>query len=292
MGRTLAGPARRKRTRTPGGHVERVSEALSAHQCAIMDRVLAEEEARRTHLVVYLSGAHAYGFPSPDSDLDLKAIHVARTADLLGFEAPAATFDRTEIIEGVEIDYTSNELAPALAGILGGNGNFLERVLGRMTATTSPLLEELRPIARRALSRRVHRHYRGFASNQLRSLERAPNAKKLLYVLRTATTGIHLLTTGELETDLTRLMDRYDLGDTALLIERKRGGERIGLEPALVDAWKPRLDALFDRLDSAHATSALPEDPPNAQEVRDWLVDVRTRQLLERTGPKAARISR
>jgi hypothetical protein len=35
-----------------------------------------------------LSGAHAYGFPSPDSDLDLKAIHVAKTADLLGFDVP------------------------------------------------------------------------------------------------------------------------------------------------------------------------------------------------------------
>jgi predicted nucleotidyltransferase len=43
-----------------------------------MQRVLEEEQARREHVVVYLSGAHAYGFPSPDSDLDLKAIHVAK----------------------------------------------------------------------------------------------------------------------------------------------------------------------------------------------------------------------
>jgi RNA repair pathway DNA polymerase beta family len=35
----------------------------------VMKRVLREEEARREHIVVYLSGAHAYGFPSPDSDL-------------------------------------------------------------------------------------------------------------------------------------------------------------------------------------------------------------------------------
>lgn len=130
-----------------------------------------------------------YGFPSPDSDLDLKAIHVAPTADLLGFEAPPPTVDRAEVIDGVETDYTSNELAHALAGILGGNGNSLERVLGRMTAMASPLLDELRPLARRAFSRRVHRHYRGFAMNQLRFLEKEPTAKKLLYVLRTTTTG-------------------------------------------------------------------------------------------------------
>jgi predicted nucleotidyltransferase len=88
---------------------ERVEDVLSDDQRKVMARVLAEEEARREHVVVYLSGAHAYGFPSPDSDLDLKAIHVARTADLLGFEVPAPTVDRAEIIDGVEIDYTSNE---------------------------------------------------------------------------------------------------------------------------------------------------------------------------------------
>jgi len=150
---------------------------LSEEQESVMTRVLAEESARRDHVVVYLSGAHAYGFPSPDSDLDLKAIHVARTDDLLGFEAPPPTVDRAEIIDGVEIDYTSNELAHALSGMLAGNGNFLERVLGRLAVQASPLLDELRPLAKRALSRRVHKHYRGFAQNHLRFLESEPTAK-------------------------------------------------------------------------------------------------------------------
>jgi uncharacterized protein len=114
--------------------------------------------------------------------------------------------DRAEVVDGVEVDYTSNELAHALVGILGGNGNFIERVLGRMVARSSPLLAELQPLAQRSLSRRVHRHYRGFAQNQLRFLEKEPTAKKLLYVLRTTLTGIHLLETGDLEADLTRLM--------------------------------------------------------------------------------------
>lgn len=254
---------------------ERVDEVLSAEQAEVMTRVLAEEESRREHIVVYLSGAHAYGFPSRDSDLDLKAIHVAKTADLLGFDVPPPTSDRAEVIDGVEVDYTSNELAHALSGILAGNGNFLERVLGRMTAMASPLIEELRLLARRSLSRRTHRHYRGFAQNQLRFLEKEPTAKKLLYVLRTTTTGIHLLATGELEPDLTRLMGRYDLADAAELVERKRAGERVGLEPHLLEAWRPRVDALFARLDEARETSVLPEDPRNEGEVREWLLSVR-----------------
>lgn len=254
---------------------ENIQAALSSEQREVMAKVLAEEETRREHVVVYLSGAHAYGFPSPDSDLDLKAIHVAKTADILGFDVPLPTVDRAEIIRGVEIDYTSNELAHALSGILGGNGNFLERVLGRMVATSSQLLDELRPLAKRALSRRIHRHYRGFAQNQLRFLEREPTAKKLLYVLRTTTTGIHLLSTGELETDLQRLMNRYDLADAATLIERKRAGERVSIAPALLETWRPRIDALFARLDEACQKSSLPEDPANTDEVREWLLAVR-----------------
>jgi len=254
---------------------ENVAEVLTDDQKRVMKRVLEQEEARREHVVVYLSGAHAYGFPSPDSDLDLKAIHVARTEHLLGFEVPAPTVDRAEIIDGVEIDYTSNELAHALSGILAGNGNFIERVLGRMVPHGSSLLEELRPIVRRSLSRRVHRHYRGFAQNQLRFLEREPTAKKLLYVLRTTLTGIHLLKTGELESDLTRIMDGYGFADAAALVERKRAGERVALEAAQLETWRPRVESLFAALDAARDASILPEEPANEDEVRAWLMTVR-----------------
>lgn len=204
----------------------------------------------------------------------------ARRAWLLGVGAPAPTVDRAEVIDGVEVDYTSNELAHALSGILSGNGNFLERVLGRMTAAASPLLEQLRSLARRSLSRRVHRHYRGFAQNQLRFLEKEPTAKKLLYVLRTTTTGIHLLSTGELEADLTRLMSLYDIADAAILIERKRAGERAHIESTLLESWRARIDALFVRLDEARETSLLPEEPTNEAEVREWLLSVRRAKFV------------
>ncbi len=258
---------------------ESVAEVLSEQQRKIMARVLREEEDHREHVVVYLSGAHAYGFPSPDSDLDLKAIHVAKTSDLLGFEVPPSTIDRAEVIGGVEIDYTSNELAHALSGILAGNGNFIERVLGRMAAQESGLLSELRPIAKRALCRRVHRHYRGFAQNQLRFLEKEPTAKKLLYVLRTALTGIHLLEAGELEADLTRLMTEYGVPEAAALVERKKAGERVALAPEVVDAWRPQVEGLFARLDAAEKESKLPEHPTNEDELRNWLLSVRRRRF-------------
>jgi predicted nucleotidyltransferase len=256
---------------------------LSEHQRAIGDRVIAEESKKREHLVVYLSGAHAYGFPSPDSDLDLKCIHIAPTGALVGFAPPSPTYDRAEIIEEVEIDYTSNELSHALGGVLNGNGNFLERILGRTALETSADLEALRPLARAALSRRYHRHYRGFAGSQQKALEQTPTVKKLLYVSRTAITGTHLLLTGELETDLQLLAPEYDLShvsgpwNVSSLIEAKKKGERIGANPAILAEWQPRLAEICSRLDRARDESPLPEEPTaeSMAALEAWLVAIR-----------------
>src|SRR5262249_49586092 len=122
------------------------SGVLAPGQRAVMERVIAEEERNRSHLVIALSGAHAYGFPSPDSDLDLKAIHIDPTAKILGLSPGAPHADRMEVVGGVEIDYTSNELKPVLIGILQGNGNYIERVLGAHLPFVSPALDELKPL--------------------------------------------------------------------------------------------------------------------------------------------------
>src|SRR5262249_9150420 len=82
---------------------------------------------------IYLSGAHAYGFPSPDSDLDLKCVHVAPTGELVGLEPVSEPADRIVVIDGVELDDDSNELGAVLRGAIQGNGNFLERILGELT---------------------------------------------------------------------------------------------------------------------------------------------------------------
>lgn len=252
---------------------------LTDHQMMIAEGVVLEEAALREHVVVYLSGAHAYGFPSPDSDLDLKAIHVVPTRVLLGFEPPQLTFDRSEVIEGVEIDYTSNELASVLSGILQGNGNFIERVLGRTAYKTSALHAELQPLVRGALSKRVYKHYRGFAGSQLRFLERDPIVKKVLYVLRTALTGTYLLRTGELETDVSRLVDELGFGDARELVAAKRKGERTAADPALLEQWRPRLLTAMTGLDDALARSVLPEEPTNSAALEAWLVETRRSRL-------------
>ncbi len=255
--------------------------ALRSEQARVARLVLAEESAKRDHVVVYLSGAHAYGFPSPDSDLDLKAIHILRSAAFLGLQPPLLTHDRMGFVDGIEIDYTSNELGMALAGILKGNGNFLERVLGTCTVQSSPLHESLQLQVRHCLSRRVHAHYRGFATSQLRALTASPTVKKTLYVLRTTLTGTHLLRTGALITDLTLLLDDYGFGEARPLITAKLRGERTLLTTTEREHGQVMLDRAFTLLDAAEANSPLPPEPaPDAiADLEAWLIAARRQSL-------------
>jgi uncharacterized protein len=243
----------------------------------VVEDVLAEESKRREHLCVALGGSRGFGFPSPNSDWDLECIHVAPTAKLVGLAQPTLTFDRVETIDGVKIDYTSNEVASVISGILGGNGNFLERVLGRAFVRRTPLFEELVPLVRSAVSKRFSRHYRGFATGQVGELEKDPTIKKLLYVLRTLLAGTHLLRTGRLEPDLPTLLGENDLAEAEPLVAAKIAGERSAPEPELLDEWRPRIASLFIAFDEAWTLSTVPAEPPAAavEDLEAWLLALR-----------------
>lgn len=252
---------------------------LTPHQAQVARDFLAVRAAERKHLVIYLSGAHAYGFPSPDSDLDLKCIHVAPTRDLVGLDQVDPSRERMEVIEGVELDYGSNELAPALRGAIKGNGNFLERVFGELVLGGDPgLLAEARTMIRPVISRRVARHYAGFATSQLHAFDERPTAKRALYVLRTAATGCCALARGEIVTDVARLA-AFVPSEIAELIEVKRTAERQELAQERASAWRTRLVAAIEAIDAAWPSSVLPPDPPQdaIDAIDAWLRELRRR---------------
>ena len=127
-----------------------------------------------------------------------------------------------------------------------------------------------------SLSRRAHAHYRGFSHSQLHELEARPTVKALLYVLRTALTGIHLLRSGQLVVDVNELLDEYGLGEARSLVAQKRAGERSPLGADKLEAWRARANALLERLEKSRESSPLPESPRNEAELEDWLIRVRT----------------
>ena len=232
-------------------------------------------------LLCGVTGAHHYGFPSPDSDLDLKGIFLAPTRSLLGLETVKETIDKLQIFEDVECDMTLHEAHKALKLLIGGNGNMLERILSPYQLYATDDQKELARLAKGALSKRFFGHYRGYFNGMCREAEsqQEPTAKKMLYSYRVALTGIHLLTAGELEGNIDRTAKAYGFASVLELVAFKRENtEKSALPPALFDKHKARWGELETMLHVARDKSELPDTPGNISEISDWL---RTQRLQE-----------
>lgn len=246
---------------------------------AVGRRFLAAQGPRGA-LAVGVTGAHYYGFPSPDSDLDLKGVHVAPTREVVSLRPPPGAIDFLGRFEGREIDFTSHELVDALRLLLKGNGNILERILSPLQLLDSARVAELQALARDAVSRRFFHHYRGFFRRSRENWRAAKpgTVKGVLYAYRSALTGIHLLRTGECVGDVTRLAPVYGFGQVASLAAIKAAGrEHDALHPdTRFDADLERLDGL---LEEAHAGSPLPDETTNGSALDDFLVRMRKEAL-------------
>jgi uncharacterized protein len=234
-------------------------------------------------LLCAVSGAHMYGFPSADSDLDLKGIHVVPTRELLGLRPDVAVHDLTAIHRGVECDLTTNEAGSALALLLNGNGNMLERILSPFQLTLTDEVLELQELARRSVSRLFVRHYAGFFRGCQREHEREATAKTMLYSYRVALTGVHLLRSGVLEPNLTVLAPTFGYHDVADLVALKQAGTEHGPLPDDLDQHhRRRWPELEQALVDAEAESTLPAGAPNASEIEGWLISTRLSALKSR----------
>ena len=61
-------------------------------------------------LFATISGAHLYGFPSPDSDFDLRGAHVLPLEKVVGLQVHDETVQDSRIIEGLEMDIVSHDV--------------------------------------------------------------------------------------------------------------------------------------------------------------------------------------
>jgi predicted nucleotidyltransferase len=243
-------------------------------------RWFIEQHGARTPLVVAVTGAHAYGFPSEDSDLDLKAIHVAPTAAILSLAPPPDSMDVLTELDGTEIDYTSHELGFALRLLIRGNGNMLERILSPFQVYRSEGREWLQGLTRGVVCKRFHRHYRGFFGRIQQDCRKAPvkTAKLYLYAYRSALTGIHLLRTGQCILDVEVLAREHRYEVVPELVARKRGGAEH--EPADdVARYESDWARLEMDLETALANTTLPDTAPNVDALSAFLIEERRRQF-------------
>lgn len=231
-------------------------------------------------LFATISGAHLYGFPSPDSDFDLRGAHVLPLTNVLGLDAKHETVEDSRIIEGLEMDIVSHDVKKFFHLLLKKNGYVLEQLLSPLIVHTTPEHEELRRIAQGCITRHHSYHYLGFVHTQweLFAKESPPRVKPLLYVYRVLLTGIWMMRTGELEANLVTLNETFRLPFISDLIARKlEGPEKGTLNDADMAFHQTEFERLRAELEAAHEASTLREMPEESTRaaLNDLLVRVR-----------------
>lgn len=239
-------------------------------------------------LFATISGAHLYGFPSPDSDFDLRGAHVLPVENVVGLEARGETIEDSRIIEGLEMDIVSHDVRKFFGLLLKKNGYVLEQLFSPLVVHTTPEHEELKTIAGGSesgsgvITKHHSHHYFGFAETQwkLFDKERPRRVKPLLYVYRVLLTGIHLMRSGKVEANLVTLNGEFRLPYIANLVARKLAGpEKSTLDDADVAFHESEYQRLRSDLQMAHDASRLPESPSDQTRaaLNDLLVRVRLR---------------
>lgn len=229
-------------------------------------------------LFATISGAHLYGFPSPDSDFDLRGVHLLPLHEVVGLRTGPETVERSGLRDGLEIDLVTHDARKFFSLLLRKNGYVLEQVLSPLVVHATPEHGELKDIARECVTRHHVYHYLGFAATQwsLFEKETPPRVKPLLYVYRVLLTGIHLMQTGEVEANLVRLNEVARLPYLDDLIQRKiTGAEKEPLTEANVDFHRGEYERLRTQLQEARETSLLPEAPGGKEALHDLLVRLR-----------------
>ncbi len=227
-----------------------------------------------------LSGAHLYGFPSPDSDYDLRGVHVLPVRELIGLNDGRETIEDAGIHDGLELDLVTHDLKKSISLMLKKNGYVLEQLYSPLIVQTSPAHEEMKALGSGCVTRHHAHHYFGFAETQWKLFEKESprRVKPLLYVYRVLLTGIHLMRTGKVEANLIRLNEMFQLPCINELIARKLAGpEQSTLPVDDISLHTSEYDRLRGVLQNAFETSSLPETPSSQPGLNDLLVRVRLR---------------
>lgn len=229
-------------------------------------------------LFATVSGAHLYGFPSADSDFDLRGVHILPIRDVVSLDPGKETVEVEEIREGLELDLVTHDAKKFFELMLKRNGYVLEQLFSPLVVKSSPEHEELIEIGRNCITKHHAHHYFGFAKTEWKLFEKhyPHRVKPLLYIFRVLLTGIHLMQEGEVEANLLKLNEKFRLPYIAELIERKINGKEKGILPdADTGFYRNEYENLVHMLENAMSKAILPETPTGKKDLNELLIRLR-----------------
>lgn len=244
----------------------------------MLDKRHLAEVARKGPEPVFatISGAHLYGFASPDSDVDLRGAFMLPARELLGLHPPSETIT-IEHKTTIDLDWVAHDIRKFARLMTNHNGYVLEQLFSPLVVLSTPAHEELIALGRACVTKPTVRHYQGFARGRRKRLaEPDPTVKHLLYAYRVLLTGIHLMETGEVVANIQVLNERFRFAEIDELVARKRAGaEKMALDERDMEEHGGLLDRLEAKLQAAHDASQLPDEPTSVAALRDFVVRLR-----------------
>jgi predicted nucleotidyltransferase len=90
-----------------------------------------------------ISGAHLYGFPSPDSDFDLRGVHLLPLEHVVGLDDGEETVEKAGVHDGLEMDLVTHDAKKFFGLMLKKNGYVLEQLWSPLVVHTTPEHAEL-----------------------------------------------------------------------------------------------------------------------------------------------------
>jgi predicted nucleotidyltransferase len=221
-----------------------------------------------------LSGAHLYGFPSKDSDFDIRGCHIIKTKEMFHFSKPSDTIEIKNKLDKKEIDLVSYEVEKFLGLLLAANGNALEQIFSPLVISTNSNHEKLKELAKNAICKKLYYHYRGLAhQNYTRYIQEGiVTVKKYLYVIRSLMSGIYVLQEGVVEADINKMNKKFKFSEIGELIKKKKQEKR---EIKRDEKLESLIRSLFEQIDYAYKISNLPDDVQNAEQFDKFLFDMR-----------------
>lgn len=209
-----------------------------------------------------LSGAHLYGFASPQSDVDVRGCHVLPEKALMQREGDTLETSRHQ--DDWAMDWVSHDVQKFVNLLLRPNGYVLEQLYSPLVLSSSAAHAELKELGQGCITRAHVRHYLGLAYAQWKAFERSdpPLLKPLLYVFRALLSGIYLMQTGRIEANLPRLNEATHLSYLPELMAQKRSGETVlDVTPEERRFYQQEFEQWVACLHAAHQASHLPESP-------------------------------
>lgn len=245
------------------------------------------EEALRRKIVrpvfAVLTGDHLTGVARQEAAYSLQGAMLVPARNLLGLRPTGEVKERQVEVAGFQVQLRFPDLRPCLDQLASPhNTRVLEVVFSPHVVLTGPEHEHLRRIARPFMTKGCFHDFsdRARAHREALAAEGPVRVFHLLEAARLYLCGMHALGTGQIESDLRKLLaERDELWLRPFLQRQAEQGASAVLEGDEARLTEYDLARLEQALAEAHEASSLPDAGGSISSLDEFLVEMRLAEI-------------